>query len=118
MAKASTSSDIFNAIAEPARREILDTLAREGELAVSDLVVSMGISQPSVSKHLSVLRDVGVVAVERRGRQRMYSIHAEQLRAVHQWTQSFERFWTNHAERVKQRAERMSATRQQSTSHE
>ena len=79
MARAATTTDVFNAIAEPKRREIIELLARRGALAVGALVLAMGLPQPAISKHLSVLRKVGVVLVDQEGRQRMYRLDAQQL---------------------------------------
>jgi DNA-binding transcriptional ArsR family regulator len=108
MPRAATTSDTFNAVAEPRRREILSCLARQ-ELAVGDLVATVGLLQPSVSKHLRVLRDVGLVRVRRRGRQMLYRINPEELRPLHDWTSQFERLWRHQLDQVKQRAERDSA---------
>lgn len=115
MPRAPTNADVFNAIAEPRRRDILDLLAREGELGVTAIVVSLRQPQPSVSKHLGVLRDVGVVSVRRQGRERVYQLNAERIRAVHDWTRTFERFWTHHTDRIKARAERAAAPHAQET---
>lgn len=105
MAPAQTIPDIYQAIADPRRRDILGLLADHGELGVTAIVVSLKQPQPAVSKHLALLREVGVVAVRRQGRERMYSLNAEGIRAVHEWTRTFERFWTNQADRIKARAE-------------
>jgi len=104
MPRAATTSDVFNAIAEPVRRDILAYLARH-ERAVSDVVDELGLSQPSVSKHLKVLRHVGLVDVRRAGRQMFYRTNVSALRPVHEWTRLFERFWSNQLTRVKARAE-------------
>ena len=109
MPRAPTTTDVFNAIAEPRRREIIDLLARgadEGE-AVSTLVVGLGITQPAVSKHLAVLRKVGIVAVSKRGRERVYRLNAGELKPVHDWVKSFEQYWAGHLDRIKQRAEQL-----------
>src|SRR5664279_3953914 len=92
MARAATTSDSFNAVAEPRRREILSYLALQ-ERPVGDIVVQLGIEQPSVSKHLKVLRDVGLVRVRRSGRHMLYRTNAEAIRPLHEWTQTFERLW-------------------------
>ena len=105
MARAATTSDVFNAIAEPRRRDILGYLAPQ-ERAVGDIVVALGLAQPSVSKHLRVLRDVGLVDVRRDGRQAYYRTNAEAIRPLHEWTGRFERYWRNQLTRVKARAER------------
>ena len=105
MPRAATTSDTFNAIAEPRRRDILDYLAPR-ERPVGDIVVALGLAQPSVSKHLRVLRDVGLVEERRDGRQVFYRTNAEGIRPLHEWTSRFERYWRNQLRRVKQRAER------------
>lgn len=105
MARAATTTDVFNAIAEPRRRQILDLLAATGPCAVGALVIALGLPQPAVSKHLGVLREVGLVSVEKRGQSRVYQLNAAEIQAVHTWTQTFERYWSNHASRIKQRAE-------------
>ena len=104
MARAATTSDSFNAVAEPRRREILNYLALE-ERAVGDIVLSLGLEQPSVSKHLRVLRDVGLVRVRRNGRHMFYRTNAEAIRPLHEWTKTFERLWQHQLNRVKERAE-------------
>ena len=91
-------------MAEPRRREILDYLAL-GERPVGDLVVKLRLEQPSVSKHLRVLRDVGLVHVRRDGRQKLYRTNAEAIRPMHEWTSQFEKFWQHQLKRVKERAE-------------
>lgn len=106
MARAATSSDVFNAIAEPRRRAIIDALAECGAQSVNALVAMLRLTQPTVSKHLSVLRQVGVVSVAKVGRQRMYRLDAEELKPVHDWAQSFERFWDHQLASIKERAER------------
>ena len=90
MARAATTTDAFNAVAEPRRREILDVLAG-GELSVTDLVARLGLSQPLVSKHLRVLREVGLVHVRDAGRQRLYRLDAGPLRSIADWLRPFER---------------------------
>jgi DNA-binding transcriptional ArsR family regulator len=105
MPRATTTSDTFNAIAEPRRRDILDYLAPR-ERPVGDIVIALGLAQPSVSKHLRVLRDVGLVEVRRDGRQVFYRTNAEGIRPLHEWTTRFERYWRNQLRRVKERAER------------
>lgn len=106
MARASTNSDAFNAIAEPRRREILSFLAAT-ERAVTEVVDATGLEQPSVSKHLRVLRDVGLVRMRCRGRQKLYRTNAEAIRPLHEWAGTFERFWQHQLNRVKERAEAM-----------
>jgi len=103
--RAATTSDAFNAVAEPRRRDILNYLALK-ERSVGDIVTALGLEQPSVSKHLRVLLEVGLVDVRRDGRQKMYRVNAEAIRPLHEWTGKFERFWKHQLERVKERAER------------
>jgi DNA-binding transcriptional ArsR family regulator len=105
MARAATTSDVFNAIAEPRRREIVDLLARGAERDVTELVLKLGLPQPAVSKHLGVLRKVGVVAVHKAGQRRFYRLKPEELKPVHDWIQNFERFWTDQLASIKQAAE-------------
>lgn len=104
MARAATSSDAFNAVAEPRRREILNYLALQ-ERPVGDIVLGLGLEQPSVSKHLKVLREVGLVRARRNGRHMFYKTNAEAIRPLHEWTKTFERFWQHQLNRVKERAE-------------
>ena len=99
MARASTTSDVFNAIAEPRRREIL-ALLRTGERPVAELAQELGVSQPGASKHLRVLREVGLVRDRRAGKQRLYDLDARGLQAVHEWTGGFERFWNESFDRL------------------
>jgi DNA-binding transcriptional ArsR family regulator len=93
MARAATTADAFNAVAEPRRREILDLLAR-GERPVNELVERLGVAQPQVSKHLRVLRAVGLVVAREEGRQRMYRLNGEPLKPIHDWVKNYERTWT------------------------
>ena len=104
MARASTTSDPFNAIAEPRRRHILEFLAGD-ERSVSDIVDALEMGQPSVSKHLQVLRDVGLVTLRREGRRTMVSINPETLRTMHDWMALFERHWRGQLRRIKAHAE-------------
>lgn len=104
MARAATTSDPFNAVAEPRRREILDLLVAR-ERSVGDIVAMLGLGQPSVSKHLRVLRDVGLVHARRSGRQILYRTNAETLVPLHEWTSKFERHWRHQLNLIKQRAE-------------
>jgi DNA-binding transcriptional ArsR family regulator len=108
MARAATTSDAFNAVAEPRRREILNYLVLQ-ERPVGDIVTSLGFEQPSVSKHLRVLLEVGLVNVRRDGRRMFYRTNAEAIRPLHDWTATFERFWRHQLSRVKERAERKSS---------
>jgi len=105
MPRAATTSDAFNAIAEPRRRAILNYLALE-EHPVNDIVEALEVEQPSVSKHLRVLLDVGLVRVRRDGRQMLYRTNAEAIRPLHEWAGTFERLWSNQLLRVKERAEK------------
>jgi len=93
MARAATTADTFNAVAEPRRRQILDVLAG-GERPVNDLVEELGLAQPQVSKHLRVLREVGVVEVRDSGRQRLYRLNGLALKPIHDWVKSYEQLWT------------------------
>jgi DNA-binding transcriptional ArsR family regulator len=104
MARAATTSDAFNAVAEPRRRDILNYLALQ-ERSVSDIVDSMELEQPSVSKHLRVLRDVDLVRARRDGRRMLYRANAEAIRPLHEWTKTFERLWQHQLTRVKELAE-------------
>lgn len=99
MARASTTSDVFNAIAEPQRREILNLL-RGGERSVNDIVTALGLTQPQVSKHLRVLREVGLVNVRSEGQQRWYRLNADRLRPIHDWVKSYEQFWNETFDRL------------------
>jgi DNA-binding transcriptional ArsR family regulator len=104
MPRAATTSDSFNAVAEPRRRAILTFLGQQ-ERPVGDIVVGLGLGQPSVSKHLRVLRNVGLVHVRRHGRRMLYRTNADAIRPLHEWTKTFERFWQHQLIRVKERAE-------------
>lgn len=104
MARSPTTADVFNAIAESRRREILDFLA-DGEKPVNDVVESLGIAQSQVSKHLRVLREVGLVSVRDEGRQRLYRLNGEMLQQVHDWVKTFEKFWDHQLARIRMRAE-------------
>ena len=92
MARAATTTDAFNAVAEPRRRQILDALAG-GERPVGHLVARLGVAQPQVSKHLRVLREVGLVEAREEGRQRFYRLNARPLRSIHEWVRRYERSW-------------------------
>jgi DNA-binding transcriptional ArsR family regulator len=104
MPRALATLDAFNAVAEPRRRQVLDVLA-SGERPVNDLVRALGWPQPQVSKHLGVLKQVGLVSVRRVGRQRMYALNAQQLQSIHQWVRKFAHFWEHQLDRIKKRAE-------------
>ncbi len=99
MARAATTADAFNAIAEARRRQILDVLAG-GERGVNDLVELLGLAQPLVSKHLRVLREVGLVEVREDGRQRLYRLNAQSLKPIHDWVSGYERLWSERLDRL------------------
>src|SRR5262249_24954992 len=105
MPRAPTTAEVFNAIAERRRRQIVELLARRGALAVGTLVVMLRLPQPAVSKHLGVLRKVGVVAMSKQGKQRVYNLEAEKLKTVHDWVKAFEELWGNQLHRIKEYAE-------------
>jgi DNA-binding transcriptional ArsR family regulator len=105
MARAATTTDVFNAIGESRRREIIGLLNDGQEWAVSDVVARVRLAQPAVSKHLGVLRKVGVVTVVKRGQHRLYRLDAAKLKPVHDWVKTYERYWTLQLSRIKQRAE-------------
>jgi DNA-binding transcriptional ArsR family regulator len=107
MPRAATTTDVFNAIAEPRRRQIVELLARRGALAVGAIVLGLGLPQPAVSKHLAVLREVGIVTVARQGQHRLYQLDATELKHVHDWIIKFERLWSHQLDRIRQRAERL-----------
>jgi DNA-binding transcriptional ArsR family regulator len=104
MARAATTSDVFNAIAEPRRRDILEYLAPRAR-SVGDIVSALSLAQPSVSKHLRVLHDVGLVEARREGRQVYYQTNVDGIRPLHDWTSRFEQYWRHQLRRVKARAE-------------
>ncbi|MDQ2743250.1 MAG: metalloregulator ArsR/SmtB family transcription factor [Chloroflexota bacterium] len=99
MARAATTTDAFNAVAEPRRRQVLDILA-DGERSVNDLVVLLDLAQPLVSKHLRVLREVGLVEVREEGRQRIYRLNARPLKPIHDWVKTYEQSWSERFERL------------------
>ena len=111
MPRAATTADVFNAIAEPRRRELIDALIDGRQRAVGDMVQALRISQPTVSKHLSVLRKVGIVSVTKQGQLRLYRLNPQKLKPVHDWVKVYEQFWTHQLDRIKQRAERKAAQR-------
>ncbi|MGN6506477.1 MAG: ArsR/SmtB family transcription factor [Tepidisphaeraceae bacterium] len=106
MARAATTLDPFNAIAEPKRRAVLGLLAK-GEMPVNGLVQGLGWPQPQVSKHLKVLLEVGLVQVRQTGRQRVYRVNGCQMKTLHDWIVTFERLWDHQLLRIKERAEAM-----------
>ena len=99
MARAATTADAFNAVAEPRRRQILDLLAG-GERPVNDLVALLGLAQPQVSKHLRVLREVGLVEVRGDGRRRMYRLNGNPLKPIHDWVKNYEQSWSQRFDRL------------------
>ena len=99
MARAATTADAFNAVAEPRRRQILDVLA-DGERPVNDLVRELGLTQPQVSKHLRVLREVGAVGVRGEGRQRLYRLNGQALKPIHDWVKEYERSWAERFDQL------------------
>ena len=99
MARAATTTDAFNAVAEPRRRQLLELLGG-GEWPVNDLVAQLQLAQPQVSKHLRVLRTVGLVDVRDAGRQRLYRLNAAPLQAMHEWLGQFEQLWTERFDRL------------------
>ncbi|HEX4145836.1 MAG TPA: metalloregulator ArsR/SmtB family transcription factor [Pirellulales bacterium] len=106
MARSSAASDVFSAIAEPRRRQIIDLLSRKRSLAVGAIVLSLGLPQPVVSKHLGVLREVGIVSVSKQGQRRVYELNHDQLRPVYDWIKTLERHWDHQLDRIRERAER------------
>lgn len=111
MPRAATTTDVFNAIAEPRRRQIVELLARRGSLAVGAMVLALGLPQPAVSKHLGVLRTVGIVSVEQQGQHRLYRLQGRELKHVYEWISKLERHWTTQLTRIKDRAERAAKDR-------
>jgi len=111
MPRAATTTDVFNAIAEPRRRAIIDLFADGRARPVGELVDSLRLPQPAVSKHLGVLRKVGIVSVAKQGQLRLYRLNAQELKPVHDWVKTYERFWTHQLDRIKERAEQKMAER-------
>ena len=111
MTRVAHPEDVFSAIAEPRRREVIAVLSDGHEYAVNDIVVRMKIAQPAVSKHLGALRKAGVVTMVKRGQHRIYRLNAEGLKPVHDWVKVFERYWTHQVDQIKQRAERKALER-------
>jgi DNA-binding transcriptional ArsR family regulator len=110
MPRAATTSDVFNAIAEPRRRELIGLLVNGREHAVGELVLRLHMPQPAVSKHLGVLRRVGVVTVSRRGQLRLYRLNAKELKPVQDWVKTYEHFWTHQLDQIRERAEQKMAS--------
>jgi len=111
MTRVAHPEDVFTAIAEPRRREVIAVLSDGHEYAVNDIVVRMKIAQPAVSKHLGALRRAGVVTMVKRGQHRIYRLNAEGLKPVNDWVKVFERYWTHQVDQIKQRAERKALQR-------
>jgi DNA-binding transcriptional ArsR family regulator len=111
MTRSAHPTDVFSAIAEPRRREVIAVLSDGREYAVNEIVVRMKVAQPAVSKHLGALRKAGVVTVVKRGQHRMYRLKPEGLKPVHDWVKVFERYWTHQVDQIKQRAERKALER-------
>ena len=99
MARTPTTYDPFNAVAEPKRRKVLEVIGTE-ELSVNEIVARLGWNQPMVSKHLGVLKEVGLVSERRVGRQRMYRVNAERLKPIYDWVAPFERYWSESYDRL------------------
>ncbi len=99
MARTPTTADAFNAVAEPQRRRNIDLLAG-GERSVNDIAAALHMRQPQVSKHLHVLREVGLVRVRDEGRQRLYALNSEALRPIYEWVSPYERAWRESFERL------------------
>lgn len=116
MARAAAASDVYNAIAEPRRREIFELVCVE-ERAVGEMAEALGMDQPSVSKHLKVLREVELVNVRRDGRRRLYSADPTALEPVEAWVAKCERLWSRHLDAIAERAERMARQRAHTNGH-
>ncbi|HEX4129089.1 MAG TPA: metalloregulator ArsR/SmtB family transcription factor [Pirellulales bacterium] len=106
MPRTPITSDVFTAIAEPRRRQIIELLSRKRSLAVGAIVLTLGLPQPVVSKHLGVLREVGIVSVSKQGQHRVYELNHDRLRPVYDWLKAFEQHWTHQLDRIRERAER------------
>ena len=113
MPRAATTTDPFNAIAEPRRRQLIELLSQGNgrARAVGEMVEILGLAQPAVSKHLGVLRKVGLVTVSKQGQRRLYELNAKELKPVYDWAKQYERFWGHQAVRIKERAERVARER-------
>ena len=99
MARAATTTDAFNAVAEPRRRQLLDVLA-DGERSVTELIAALGLGQPQVSKHLRILREVGLVQVRADGRKHIYRLQGEPLKPIHEWVKRYEQTWNERFDRL------------------
>jgi len=111
MPRSAYPADVFTAIAEPRRRQVIAVLSDGQEHAVNEIVVRMQMAQSPVSKHLGALHKAGVVTVVRHGQHRMYRLNPESLKPVHEWVKVFERYWTHQVDQIKQRAERKALER-------
>jgi len=111
MTREAQLTDVFTALAEPRRREVIALLSDGQEYAVNEIVLRLNLAQPAVSKHLGALRKAGVMTVVKRGQQRMYHLNAKGLKPVHDWVKVFERYWTHQVDQIKQRAERKALER-------
>jgi DNA-binding transcriptional ArsR family regulator len=109
MPRTSATSDVFQAIAAPPRRRIIELLSQRHGVPVGTIVLTLGLPQPAVSKHLGVLRKVGIVSVSKQGQRRVYVLNLEQLRPVYDWVKPFERHWEHQLDRIRARAERRAA---------
>jgi DNA-binding transcriptional ArsR family regulator len=110
MPRTSATSDVFSAIAEPRRRQIIDLLLRRGSLAVGTIVLALGLPQPVVSKHLGVLREACIVSVSKQGRSRVYDLNPDQLQPIRDWVRTLEQLWERQLDRIRARAERLAHT--------
>jgi DNA-binding transcriptional ArsR family regulator len=117
MSRAATTSDAFNAVAEPRRRRILELLA-PGEQSVNELAASLGVQQPQASKHLRVLREVGLVRVRGVGRQRLYRLNGPGLKPIHDWVTTFERCWSERFDRLDEYLQELQAKEKDHDRHE
>jgi len=117
MARAATTADAFNAVAEPRRRQVLDVLAG-GERSVNDLVENLDLAQPQISKHLRVLREVGLVKVRDDGRQRFYSVNARPLKSIHDWVKNYEQSWSERFDRLDAVLEELKSTEDKGSDHD
>jgi DNA-binding transcriptional ArsR family regulator len=111
MTRKAHPADVFSAIAEPRRREVIAVLVDGREYPVNEIVLRMKMAQPAVSKHLGALRRAGVVTMVKRGQHRMYRLNPEGLKPIHEWVKVFERYWTHQVDQIRQRSERKALDR-------